>query len=294
MELFNGANSFAASFLTGAGDNVDMKTEDIFLYTLLPFGQLIMRIYKYGGSLDKPYLLLLMAPAFKFMTTLLDPFNPEFGKNMVKWTLLMWASGFITPLLGYLNLIKSTESESIIDLAILIPIGIRVILIAVLVYFNFEDNVFKKFIVNMILFSFMMFTNFIHLSIRRQCNPKYKYNGGKRFLKVLMDSFFQYAIILLILGIFAKTKFFAYELYDTPVPFYNNVGEVLETIVWISAAIFGYILTNMFDANYNTDNSPGNKNDDVCQGDISDLRCVISSIMLVVGLLYYYLQNRYL
>jgi hypothetical protein len=291
MELFGGAKEFGASFLTGAGDDVGMKTEDIFLYTLIPFGQLFMRMYKFGGSMDKPYLLLLMGPSFPFISTLLNPFDPDFGRNMIRYTMLMWILGCVAPILGYFKLINKVEGGNILDPVIIMPIGIRIIIIALLIYYNYEDE-YKEIIIHLALFLIMMLTNFTHLMIRPQCNSSNNSNYGMRFLKVLMDSFFQYGIIFIILGMFAKSKQFAMELYDKPIPFFNNIGEITETLVWIMGAMFGYILTNMFDANYNTDNSKGHINDDVCRGELSSLRYVSSVVLLIVGMVYYIWQNR--
>ena len=137
-----------------------------------------------------------------------------------------------------------------------------------------------------------MLTNAIHLLIRPQCNSSNNTNHGMRFLKVLMDSFFQYGIIFFLLGIMSKSKMFAIELFEKPVSFYNNVGEIIETVIWALGAMFGYILTNMFDANYNTDNSDRHENDDACKGDTSALRNVTSVVIFIIGMLYYMWQNR--
>jgi hypothetical protein len=307
MELFGKYSNFSNSYIRGSekdgktlgqsfiseeGDDVNMTTEDVFLYTLLPFGQLFMRMIKHGGSLDKPYLLLLLGPSFYFMGVILDPLHERFGRNIILSLFIMWAVGWITPLLGYYGLLNKVEGGSILDLVILIPIAIRFLLIILLINIGFDNN-YKDLIMHGILFFIMMLTNFMHLMIRPQCNSSNSSNHGERFLKILMDTIFQYGIIFFILGWFLKTKMFAYELYAKPLGLFNSVGDLMETITWCLAAIFAYASINMIDVNYSTDYTQGYANDDTCKGNISALRISISTLLFVLGLLYFYYQNRY-
>jgi hypothetical protein len=292
MELFGKDSDFGKSFTSLEGDDANIKVEDIFLYGALPFGQLFMRMVKYGGSLDKPYLLLTLVPSFVFMSVILDPLHPRFTRNIILWTFVMWAVGWIAPLLGYFKLLNKVEGGSILDPIILLPIGIRFLLILLLVIMNF-DNTYKDLLMHVVLFFIMMLTNFIHLMIRPQCNSSNNSNHGLRFLKVLMDTFFQYGIIFLIVGMFLKTKMFAYSLYAKPIPYFDSIGNLFETIVWCLGAMFAYIFVNMIDVNYDTDNTPGHAGDDACSGYTSDARKVVSSLIFLIGIIYFVWVNRY-
>ncbi len=292
IEKFAGANSFASSFTTGSGDDVGLIIEDIILYTLLPFGQLIMRMYKYGGSLDKPYLLLLMFPSFGILVNLLNPLNPDFGSNITRWIIYSIALGWIAPLMGYFKLINKVEDTNNLDAVFLMPIFFRFIVIAVLMFVQFDET-YLQLIIHTILFSIMMLTNFVHLAIRPQCNSGNNKDAGSRFLKVLMDTTFQYGIIFFFMGMLTKTKNFASEIYEMKIPIFDNIGVFMESISWIFGAMLAYITTNMIDANYNTDNKKPYKNDDVCKGDISALRYVFSVTLFITGLTYYLFQSSF-
>jgi hypothetical protein len=286
IEKFAGAGSFGDSLISGSGDDVGLTVEDIFLYTLLPFGQLIMRIYKYGGSLDKPYLLLLMFPSFGFLVNFLNPYDADFGSNMLKWSVLGVVIGWIAPLMGYYKLINKVEDADNLDAAFFIPIFVRLLLVLGFMYFQFETT-FMPYIINLVLFGILMLTNFIHLALRKQCNSNNNKDVGSRFVKVLIDTIFQYGIIFFFMGMFTKTKHFASDLYDVEIPLFQNVGIMVESITWSFGAMFGYITTNMIDSSYGTDNKSPYKNDDVCKGDISALRHVTSVLVLLGGLIYY-------
>ncbi len=286
-----GAKSFIESLLSGSGDNVGLTIEDIILYTFLPFGQLIMRIYKYGGSLDKPYLLLLLYPSFKFLSNFLNPFDPDFSRNLIKWSVIGAAVGWIAPLMGYYNLLNKIEDGDNLDAVFFIPIFVRFLFVLGFMYLQF-DPIYVPYIINIALFGILMFTNFIHLSIRKQCNSGNNKDAGNRFFKVLMDTILQYGVIFFFMGMFSKTKNFASELYDINIPVFENFGVLIESITWCTGAMFGYIFTNIIDTNYDTDNNPPYKNDDTCRGNISPLRSIISLIVLITGFIYYAWQNR--
>jgi len=69
MELFDASDDkFLKSIISGSGDDVNVAISDVVLYSVLPFGQLFMRIYKYNGSLDKIYLMLLIHIKYSQLT----------------------------------------------------------------------------------------------------------------------------------------------------------------------------------------------------------------------------------
>ncbi len=292
IEKFAGAGSFYSSFVTGAGDDVGLTLEDMTLYTILPFGQLFMRMFKFGGSLDKPYLLFLMFPSFGLLVNVLNPFDSEFKHNMMKWGILSLLTGWIAPLFGYAKLLKKVDNSNNMDAIMLLPIFFRFIIVATLLYIDFDDY-YRPLVIHFALFFIMMLTNFIHLAIRPQCNSGNSKNSGNRFWKILVDTVLQYGIIFFFIGMIAKTRNYAEDLYSKPIPLMNNIGELIQSIIWCIGASFAYTMTNMIDSNYNTDNTPPHKNDDVCKGETSQLRSTISFIVLITGLLYNLWVNRF-
>ena len=85
-------NKFLSSFLTFKGDKVNMNLLEMLMYGMIPgFGQLLMRVDKFGGSLDKPYLLfpLLLFPPFSFTSVRIPPLFFYFTVRIIALSFLL-------------------------------------------------------------------------------------------------------------------------------------------------------------------------------------------------------------
>ena len=279
------------AFTSGSGDDVNMEIDDIFLYTLLPFGQLFMRIFKYNGSLDKIYLLLLLIPSFWFIVNLLNINHPSYYKQLLISYLITCVSNAIPAIIGYYKKINKVDDDQgqVLDISIFIPIILRFLLGFGMIYINYNPV-----IMHIILFSIVMITVYINLKLRHQCNIYNSNETGNRFKKVLLDSVFIYSIIFIITGSILRLKQikkFA-ELFSKPIQYYGTRGHIILMIGWIGGALLGYILNNMININFNTKFEPPYNEDDVCKGVVSPFKIVFTIILLIVSLVYYIMSGR--
>lgn len=232
------------------GDKVDMGILEMLFYGLVPMiGQLFMRIFKYGGSLDKPYLLF---PLF---------FIPPFS--------------FIPVIFAKLGWIKKTDVSNPLDIYILIPIIVRFLLIILLSKVVILNNNIIQIIV--LLFA-LIIANLLHITTDNNC--KDKLNIINNTAKATTDSMLQYAsgilgtyLVLFIpyVGAFIKNMRF--------LPISPYISKSINAGIWSLGILMGYMLVNMFDGNFSNIN-------DICGGKINMIRVIVSIIAFAVSLFY--------
>ncbi len=246
-------NKFISSFLTFKGDKVDMNILEMLMYGLIPgFGQLLMRVDKFGGSLDKPYLLfpLLLFPPFSFIPVLLAKF------------------GFL----------KKENGENIIDAYILIPIIFRFILIFIMAQLGSPGGLALQ---AALVFAAIFLTNFIHALTEDRCKV-IKANFGTKLVKEMSDSMLEYAFAILVLF---STEFIPIVgellegLRDIPFPVFGKISSVIDTTIWSIGLVVGYMIMNMVDVNYYSPN-------EACSGKIGAVRIIISIIAFAAAIFY--------
>jgi hypothetical protein len=248
-------STFLKSFLTFKGDKVDMSFLEMLMYGLIPgFGQLLMRVDKFGGSLDKPYLLfpLLLFPPFSFIPVLIAKF-------------------------GFLNKI---EGKNILDIYILIPIIFRFILIFFMAQIGLPGGVLLQAV---LIFAAIFITNFIRVLTKESCKPFSDGFGGK-LVKEMSDSMIEYAAGVLLLF---STKFIPVvggifewlRNFPLPLPVIGDISQVIDSAVWSIGLVCGYMIINMIDVNYYSVN-------EACTGKIGLIRIIISIIAFAVAFFY--------
>jgi hypothetical protein len=246
-------NKFFKSFLTFKGDKVDMNFLEMLMYGIIPgFGQLLMRVDKFGGSLDKPYLLfpLLLFPPFSFIPVLIAKF------------------GFL----------KKTEGENILDIYVLIPIIFRFILIFVMAQIGSPGGLLLQ---AGLIFGAIFITNLIHVLTEERCKNVKGGFGGK-LVKEMADSMIEYAIGVLLLF---STEFIPVVgeilegMRDIPFPVVGKISQVIDTTIWSIGLVCGYMIMNMIDVNYYSA-------DEACTGKIGAVRIIISIIAFAVAFVY--------
>jgi hypothetical protein len=248
-------NKFFKSFLTFKGDKVNMSTTEIFTYSLIPgVGQLLMRINKFGGSLDKPYLLfpLLLIPPFSFIPVLIAKF------------------GFL----------KKENGNNIFDIYIIIPIIFRFILIFAMAYFG-NDNVILQVALTFIA---VLMTNILHIINNKQCKDVNSGNFGSLIFKAIGDSMIQYGSGVLVLFSFSFIPFVGTileVLRNIPLPIIGKTSKVIDASLWSFGLVMGYMLVNMIDVNYYTKT-------DICSNKIGMIRIIISVIAFACAIFYSY------
>jgi hypothetical protein len=232
------------------GDSVDMSLVEMGIYTILPFGQLLMRLNKFGGSLDKPYLLL---PFF-----LIPPFS------------------IIPVVMAKFGLLKKTKIENIIDIYILIPIIFRFILIFTMAFIgNFGGPLLQ---VGLVLIS-LIAVNMYRSSVDDTC----KNNNApfeNKIIKQVADSMAEYSIGILTVAMIYFIPFiniFLDLIGSIPFPIIGNIGKVMNTVFWSIGLTGGYIIVHMYDLNFN---SPT----DACSSKIDSLRTIISIIAFAISI----------
>jgi hypothetical protein len=246
-------NSFLKSFVTFKGDKVDMNFLEMLMYGLIPgFGQLLMRVDKFGGSLDKPYLLfpLLLFPPFSFIPVLVAKF------------------GFL----------KKEKGENILDIYVLIPIIFRFILIFVMAQIGSPGGVLLQ---AALIFGAIFITNMIHVLTEERCKSVKGGFGGK-LVKEMSDSMVEYAAGVLLLF---STEFIPVVgeilegLRDIPFPGIGKISSVIDTTIWSIGLVCGYMVMNMIDVNYYSAN-------EACTGKIGAVRIIISILAFAVAFFY--------
>jgi hypothetical protein len=280
-----------------SGYNIELKDEDIALFCIIPFGDFFLRVGKLNGSLDKGWTLVSSLGSIWFISRLVSIGSYNYTLMLIISYIVMGLCNVIPTMLVKKKLIKKRVGTPVIDWFVVIPVIVRFCIIIGLAFITYDTTfvVLRQFIINGGLFLVLMFTNFMRLLFRKQCNPGNNTDEGKRVLKIFIDSILQYGIIFVIMGIGASGQGGSYQLYTTPVPIFGTVGEVIDTLTWCFGAIAGYMLVNMFDENFNTSTNEqdGYPDDDTCRGNISILRYVVSSIIFLLGLIFYLYTNRF-
>jgi hypothetical protein len=240
-------------FTSLKGDDVDMNLIEMGFYTIIPFGQLFMRINKYGGSLDKPYLFfpLFLIPPFSIVPVLIGKF-------------------------GYLNKVNGTN---IFDAYIFIPIIFRFVLIFIMAHLGeFGGPMFQALLV----FATLVATNIYRLMSDITCASNKEGLTMDKIFKQIADSMIEYSLGIVIIFLFTFLPFVntVLELISMfPLPFIGKVADILDGILWSVGLIGGYILVHMFDANFIS-------NSDSCSGNVGILRLIISVIAFAVSIFY--------
>jgi hypothetical protein len=246
-------DKFLASFFTLKGDNVDMNVIEMLIYGTIPvFGQLLMRVDKFGGSLDKPYLFfpLLFIPPFSFIPVLVAKF------------------GFL----------KKIKGSNILDIYILIPIIFRFILIFIMAQIGSPGGLTLQ---AALIFGAIIITNIIHALTQDRCKD-IKSDIGNHLVKGIADSMVQYAGAMVVLFSTAFIPIIGEileVLRNVELPFVGNISHFIDSSIWSVGLVCGYMFINMIDANYNTDA-------DICTGKIGALRIIISIIAFAITIFY--------
>ncbi len=246
-------NKFLSSFLTFKGDKVNMSLLEMFMYGMIPgFGQLLMRVDKFGGSLDKPYLFfpLLLFPPFSFIPVLIAKF------------------GFL----------KKEQGENILDIYVLIPVIFRFILIFVMAQIGSPGGLLLQIA---LVFGAILLTNIIHVLTEERCKSV---EGGffQKLTKEASDSMIEYAIgtLLLFSTTFIPVIGEVLEgLRDTPFPGIGKLSSVIDSSIWSIGLVSGYMMMNMIDVNYLSAN-------EACSGKIGMVRILVSIIAFAISIVY--------
>jgi len=250
--IFDPIKNMIGNFIDLSGDSVDMSLLEMGIYTIVPFGQLIMRVQKYGSSLDKPYLLF---PLF-----LIPPFS------------------IIPVLFAKFGLLHKSNIKNIIDIYILIPIIFRFILIVIFglgLFRSFSSPLLQAILVLISLISI----NLYRTSLDDNC-VKNEAPIENKIIKQVADSMAQYSIGLLTISLVYFIPFFNILLSLTgaiPFPIIGNLGTIMNATFWSIGLAGGYVIVHMYDAYIN------NK-DETCSTKIDSLRTIISVIAFAICL----------
>ena len=241
-------DKFLKSFITGKGDDVDFSIYEILFYFICPFvGQPIMRIKKFGGSLDKPYLFF---PLF-----LIPPFTA------------------VPLLVAYFGGLDKIEGSNPLDIYIIIPFIIRLILI----FFALElGSPRGKLLQNLILLGSIMFANTLHIYTQEYCKtlPDKIFTG--KLGKIAIDSMLEYGLAVLILLIIYNLPLIG-RLFSAFKDGEGVFSNIIQSIAFGLSVAVAYLLVNMGDVNYS-------EQIDVCDGTISPWRGSISVIIYAIGM----------
>ena len=236
------------------GDKVDMGILEMLFYGLVPMmGQIFMRIFKYGGSLDKPYLFF---PLF---------FIPPFS--------------FIPVIFAKLGWIKKTNAGTPLDIYLLIPIIFRFILIILLTNIPSIRGINRFILQTVLLLGALLLANILHVASEKRCKDKHKFNLFGSLLKESSDSMLQYAagvlgtfLVLFIpyIGTIIKT------INSLPIPY---ISQIIESVIWGLGIATGYLLINMYDGNFLSA-------EEACTGKIGHVRILISIVAFAASIVY--------
>jgi hypothetical protein len=230
------------------GDKVNMNILEMGFYGIMPMGQLLMRVIKFNGSLDKWYLLfpLLLIPPFSFIPVI-------FAKM-----------GFIK---------KSKDDAPPLDLYVLIPIIFRFILIL----FIKQVADMKTFMIQVgLVFGALIVTNILRHYHARKCSNMSFFGS---ITKGSFDSMLEYSFGVMTTFLVMFIPFIGQILefiLTIPIPY---ISQIVESIIWGFGLAGGYLMVNMFDANFD-------KTSDYCAGKVSTTRMIVSSIAFAIALFY--------
>jgi hypothetical protein len=232
------------------GDSVDMSLVDMGVYTIVPFGQLIMRLNKFGGSLDKPYLLL---PFFFF-----PPFS------------------IIPVLMAKFGMLKKSKIENIIDIYIVIPIIFRFILIFTMALIgNFGGPLLQISLILISLIAINMYRSSINDTCKKNDAPI-----TNKIIKNVADSMAEYSIGILTVAMIYFIPFiniFLDLIGSIPFPIIGNIGKVMNATFWSIGLVAGYVIVHMYDATFSSET-------DACSSKIYSLRTIISVIAFAISI----------
>ena len=246
-------NKFLSSFFTFKGDKVNMNILEMLMYGLIPgFGQLLMRVNKFGGSLDKPYLLfpLLLFPPFSFIPVLIAKF------------------GFL----------KKESGDNILDIYVIIPIIFRFILIFVMAQIGSPGGLLLQ---TALVFAAILLTNILHVLTQERCKSV-EGGFGNKLIKEISDSMIEYSAAILVLF---STTFIPIigeileGLREVPLPGIGKLSGVIDSSIWSIGLICGYMIMNMIDVNYYSAT-------EACSGKIGLVRILVSIIAFAITIGY--------
>lgn len=238
------------SMFGSKGTHVDMNIFEMLFYGLIPMiGQLFMRINKLGGSLDQLYLLF---PLF---------FIPPFS--------------FIPVIVAKMGFIKKIEGETPIDIYIVIPIIFRFILTLMVAHASDIGGILTQ---SMLVLGALFVANYIHVAGSKECE-NIPVELGTKVVKAGADSLLQYAGGVLSSGLVLLLPFIGEMLESAKLFQIPYIAQIIDALVWGFGLMTGYLLVNMYDANYKTST-------ETCEGKTSMLRMIVSVIAFVVALLY--------
>ncbi len=225
-----------------------MNLFEVFLYGLMPMGQILMRIIKFNGSFDKPYLL--------FPLLLIPPFS------------------FIPAIFGYLGWIEPSKSKTPpIDIYVLIPIIARFIFI---IFVN-QIADFTSFMLQVgVVFGALLLTNMIRQFTSRECKTRNIVGG---IIKGSFDSMIQYAFGVMTTFLIMFIPFIGQILglvMNLSIPY---ISQIIESLIWGFGLAGGYLLVNMFDSNFMNDT-------EYCDGKVDGTRMVVSGVVMAAALFY--------
>jgi hypothetical protein len=251
MTIIDDIKNIIGDFKDTKNNKADMTLGEMLFYGIVPmFGQMLMRIDKLGGSLDKPYLLFLGIPPFSFIPVLMAKF------------------GFI----------KKRNAGKMIDSYVLIPIIFKLILVFAMAYITNVSTLVEFMIQSVLIFGALLLTNMLHSSSISSCK-KGASSFFERIPKDATDSMLQYSagILSSFLILFVPFLGTIIEVINMiPIP---NIGEIVNSIIWSFGLVAGYLVINMYDANYMSI-------DNLCKGKIGSTRLIVSIIAFVAALGY--------
>ena len=240
-------DKFWKSLTTGKGDKVEFSVFEALFYFFTPIiGQPIMRIQKFGGSMDKPYLL---------------PFG-------------IFPPLTAVPLLfAYFGFIDKIEGSNPLDIYIIIPFICKLILIFFAVELGSSRGMLLK---NIIILGAIMLMNTLHMLTQTYCKDVPATTTGSKFLKIFMDSMLEYGLAVLIVILLYNFPFIG-RLFSAFKDGEDILSNIVQSVAFGLSVAFGYLIVNMIDVNYV-------EKTDTCNGNISIWRSSISIIIFAIGM----------
>ena len=250
-------DKFLSSLTSFKGTDVKMSWLEMFIYGMIPgLGQLLMRINKFGGSLDKPYLLfpLLLFPPFSFIPVLIAKF------------------GFLEARVG----------QQVIDIYILIPIIFRFILIFIMAHISQNMSTFGGLMLQVgLLFASVLVANILHIFTEKQCKD-IEGGFGNKLIKATSDSMIEYGagVLVILSSTFIPIVGEILEgMRDIPLPIIGDISSIIDGALWSVGLGIGYLIMNMIDTNYSTA-------EETCAGRPGLIRIIISVIAFAAAIVY--------
>jgi len=228
----------------------DFSLYDFLIYLFLPFGQLLARINVLNNSLDKPWLII-----FCFIPFLLIPILSKFSIyiDLLYFIMLTLLTNIIPLLLIEFNIIKMNDNDSTsdnntnyIDKYIILPIIMKILtgLLLIIIGNNFINDQLKKFIINMIIISTIIFSLI------------YKNNNInkltlKELIIIFFETFFIYAMSDLSVDVFNVIK---YNTINIPNDNFE-LNNLLDSGFSVIGLFISYIFINFYNNYYKNINN---------------------------------------